>query len=32
MFLGLEKEVDIVVHNDEGTNIADLVSDILNQY
>ena len=32
MFLGLEKEVDLVVHNDEGTNIADLVSDILNQY
>ena len=32
MFLGLEKEVNLVVHNDEGTNIADLVSDILNQY
>lgn len=32
MFLGLEKEVDLVIHNDEGTNITDLVSDILNQY
>lgn len=32
MFLGVEKEVDLVVHNDEGTNIVDLVSDILNQY
>lgn len=32
MFLGLEKEVDLVIHNDEGTNILDLVSDILNQY
>ena len=32
MFLGLEKEVDLVIHNDEGTNISDLVSDILNQY
>ena len=30
MFLGLEKEVDLVVHNDEGTNIKDLVADILN--
>lgn len=29
MFLGLEKEVDMVVHNDEGINIKDLVSDIL---
>lgn len=29
MFLGLEKEVDLVVHNDEGTNIKDLVSEIL---
>ena len=32
MFLGLEKEVDLVIHNDEGTNISDLVSDILNRY
>ena len=32
MFLGLEKEVDLVIYNDEGTNISDLVSDILNQY
>lgn len=30
MFLGLEKEVDLVVHNDEGTNIKDLVAEILN--
>lgn len=30
MFLGIEKEVDLVVHNDEGTNIKDLVADILN--
>ena len=30
MFLGLEKEVDMVVHNDEGTNIKDLVMEILN--
>lgn len=30
MFLGLEKEVDLVVHNDEGTNINDLVAEILN--
>ena len=30
MFLGLEKEVDVVVHNDEGTNIEDLVMEILN--
>ena len=30
MFLGLEKEVDLVVHNDEGTDIKDLVADILN--
>ena len=29
MFLGLEKEVDLVIHNDEGCNIKDLVSDIL---
>ena len=32
MFLGIEKEVDLVVHNDEGTDISYLVSDILNQY
>lgn len=32
MFIGLEKEVDLVVHNDEGTDIQDLISDILNQY
>lgn len=30
MFLGLEKEVDLVVHNDEGVNIKDLVTEILN--
>ena len=30
MFLGLEKEVDFVIHNDEGTNIKDLVMEILN--
>lgn len=30
MFLGVEKEVNMVVHNDEGTKIKDLVSDILN--
>ena len=29
MFLGLEKEVDFVVHNDEGTNIKELVAEIL---
>lgn len=29
MFLGLEKEVDLVVHNDEGTDIKDLVAEIL---
>lgn len=29
MFLGLEKEVDMVIHNDEGSNIKDLVSEIL---
>ncbi len=32
MFLGLEKEVDLVIHNDEGSDIKDLVADILNQY
>lgn len=30
MFLGLEKEVDLVIHNDIGTNIKDLVMEILN--
>ena len=30
MFLGLDKEVDLVVHNDEGTNIKDLVAEIMN--
>ena len=29
MFLGLEKEVDFVVHNDEGTDIKELVAEIL---
>ena len=29
MFLGLEKEVDLVVHNDEGTKIEDIISEIL---
>ena len=29
MFLGLEKEVDLVIHNDEGSDIKDLVADIL---
>lgn len=29
MFLGLEKEVDLIIHNDEGVNIKDLVSEIL---
>lgn len=29
MFLGLEKEVDLVVQNNEGTDIKKLVSDIL---
>lgn len=29
MFLGLEKEVDMVIRNDEGTNIKDLISEIL---
>lgn len=28
MFLGLENEVDLVVHNDEGVNINDLVQSI----
>ena len=32
MFLGVDNEVNLVVHNDDGTNITDLVSDILNQY
>lgn len=29
MFCGLEKEANLVVHNNEGTNIKDLVSEIL---
>ena len=29
MFLGLEKEVDLVVHNNEGTNVSYLVNYIL---
>lgn len=29
MFLGLEKEVDLVLQNNEGTNIKDLISEIL---
>ena len=29
MFLGLDKEVDLVVHNDEGTNVEDIVKEIL---
>lgn len=29
MFLGLEKEVDLVLHNNEGTDIEDLVSEIM---
>ena len=29
MFLGLEKEVDLVVHNDEGTDIKDIINEIL---
>lgn len=29
MFLGLEKEVDLVIHNDEGTNIKDIIDSIL---
>lgn len=29
MFLGVEKEVDMVIRNDEGTNIKDLISEIL---
>lgn len=31
MFLGLDKEIDLVVHNDEGSDIQDLVAYILNQ-
>lgn len=31
MFLGLEKEVDIVMYNNEGTDIEDLVNAILQQ-
>ena len=29
MFLGLEKEVDLVVHNNEGTDIKELATEIL---
>ena len=29
MFLGVDKEVDLIVHNDEGADIKDLVSEIL---
>lgn len=29
MFLGLEKEVDLVVDNNEGTDLGDLINDIL---
>lgn len=29
MFCGLEKDVNLVIHNDEGANIKDLVSEIL---
>lgn len=29
MFLGLENEVDLVVHNDEGVNISDLAKEIV---
>ena len=31
MFLGLEKEVNMVVHNNEGTDINDVVEEILQQ-
>lgn len=29
MFLGLRKEVDMIVHNDEGTDIKDIINKIL---
>lgn len=29
MFLGLEREVDLIVHNNEGCNVEDLVKEIL---
>ncbi len=29
MFLGLEKEVNLVVENNEGTDISDVVKEIL---
>lgn len=32
MFLGLEKEVDLVVENNEGTNIINLIDSILNTF
>lgn len=28
MFLGLEKEVDLILHNDEGTDVKDLIEQI----
>lgn len=31
MFLGIKNEVNLVVHNNEGSNIRDIVSDILNR-
>lgn len=31
MFLGVEKEVDLVVNNDEGTNIEDIIKKILSE-
>ena len=30
MFCGVENEVDLVIHNDDGANIKDLVMEILN--
>lgn len=32
MFLGLEKEVDLVIENNEGTNIVDVIDNILVTY
>ena len=29
MFLGLEREVNLVVDNNEGTNISDIIKEIL---
>ena len=31
MFLGIENEVSLVVHNNEGSNIRDIANDILNR-